>query len=164
MIIAAWKIFLLATPAVAAVPCVTENKGRESDVVILPTPAELRGSQINVQTPRNVVPIGNNQTITPVSRGLKRINDRKGYFNYDPGNKKYGPEAWGDFDKDEIEHLPDYKYFKKYERELATELTKGLKYNYCSSSRYKNDQSPIDLRVEDINTECYEYHQLREKV
>ena len=76
----------------------------------------MRSSQINVQTSRNVAPIGNNQTIIPVSRGLKRNNVPKGYFNYNPGDKKYGPEAWVDFDKDEIKHLPDYKYFKKYER------------------------------------------------
>ena len=95
MIITAWKIFPLATQAIAAVPCVTENEGRESGIVILPIPKGLRSSQINVQTPRNVAPIGNNQTITPVSSGLNSNNVSKGYFSYDPNNKKYGPEAWG---------------------------------------------------------------------
>lgn len=89
--------------------------------------------------------------------------NKTGYFNYDPNDKKYGPNAWKNFEKDDVNNFPDYDYFKRFDDELHQQLSKGFAYNYCGWSRYDDDQSPIDLNNEDVNTECYEYHELREK-
>lgn len=88
----------------------------------------------------------------------------KGYFNYNPWDSTYGPGAWAEIPKDHVTHTAEYKYWKEFEDEIRPYI--DLDRNYCSDdvSGERNIQAPITISDSAVDGECFEYHQVRDKV
>lgn len=76
-----------------------------------------------------------------------------GWFNYDPNDKKYGPDVWGEISPRET---LEYAYWRRYSEMLRIDLNK----NRCASDSHK--QSPIELNLQTSDPDsCIEYHMIR---
>jgi carbonic anhydrase len=79
-----------------------------------------------------------------------------GYFNYHPSSK-YGPSNWGSLSPIHIKKTPERKYWKFYKQFIDLDLYE----NQCGSGSAR--QSPIDISSSAINTECLEYHEIKDR-
>ena len=78
-------------------------------------------------------------------------NAPSAYFNYNPWNSR-GIKNWGN-----VKDPPEEKYWKDFDEYISLSLDN----NKCNSNSRR--QSPIDVRFDKSNGQCFEYHQIRSK-
>ena len=78
-------------------------------------------------------------------------NAPSAYFNYNPWNSR-GIKDWSD-----VQDPPEEKYWKEFDEYISLSLDN----NKCNSNSRR--QSPIDVRFDKANGQCFEYHQIRSK-
>ena len=87
-----------------------------------------------------------------VSEPLPDENDMdNGYFDYNPSSP-YGPHRWH---KVEEQTLEGEYWDEEYSKFIEPDLDK----NMCGSNSRR--QSPIDVRLDKVDGQCFEYHEIR---
>ena len=74
-----------------------------------------------------------------------------GYFDYDPSSP-FGPNRWHKVDEQTLEG--EY-WDEEYSKFIEPDLDK----NMCGSNSRR--QSPIDVRLDRVDGQCFEYHEIR---
>lgn len=82
--------------------------------------------------------------------------EAEGYFNYH-SSSRFGPSNWGTFSSFHIKKMPERKYWKYYKDFIDLDLYE----NQCGSQSAR--QSPVDISSSAIDSECLEYHEIRDR-
>ena len=74
------------------------------------------------------------------------------YFDYNPSSPR-GPQSW-----DKVEDAPETRHWDRLQKYIDPDLED----NECGNSRSRR-QSPIDVRFDKADGQCFEYHEIRHR-
>ena len=132
----------LPSPSPSASPTSTPSASPTAFPSVSPTPAPSVTPTISTPEPTRDPWRGSEPTPS---------NAPSAYFNYNPWNSR-GIKNWGN-----VKDPPEEKYWKEFDEYISLSLDN----NKCNSNSRR--QSPIDVRFDRANGQCFEYHQIRSK-
>ena len=132
----------LPSPSPSASPTSTPSASPTAFPAVSPTPAPSVTPTISTPEPTRDPWRGSEPTPS---------NAPSAYFNYNPWNSR-GIKNWGN-----VKDPPEEKYWKEFDEYISLSLDN----NKCNSNSRR--QSPIDVRFDKANGQCFEYHQIRSK-